>query len=104
MAADAVIWAKDPDDLADYVIHWSDWIRPDDAIATHTIDPDVFGAGGSAPLLVTSSLHDDVDVTLWLDDGDDGRTYLLSCQVVTEGGRQATRYVYVKVARQFAVA
>ena len=98
------MWPKDPGDLADYVIHWSDWIRSGDAIDTHVLNPDVSGAGGVAPLIVTSSMHDDVDVTFWLDGGDDGTTYLLSCAIVTTAGREATRYAYVKVARQFAVA
>lgn len=104
MAVDVAIWAKDPDDLVDFVLHWADWVRPGDAIDTHTIDPDVFEVGGQTPLLVTSTLHDDVDVTLWLDGGDEGSTYLLACEVVTTTGRRARRYVYVKVARQFAVA
>jgi hypothetical protein len=104
MTVDVVIWAKDPDDLVDFVIHWADWVRPGDAIESHTINPDVFEVGGVTPLLVTSTLHDDVDVTLWLDGGDEGLTYLLACEVVTTAGRRARRYVYVKVARQFAVA
>jgi hypothetical protein len=87
----ALTWPnKDPDEVLDYTLDWSErlgtdtiasssWPDPPDGI---TIDSDVFDAAGTL---------------LWLSGGTDGESYLFVNRIVTAGGRTMDQSVKLKV-------
>lgn len=80
---------KDPDDVLDYQIDWTD-LLDGDTIATST---------WTVPSGITrdSDTFSGVLTTIWLSGGTDAQTYVLTNQVVTTGARTIDRSVSLTV-------
>ena len=71
---------KDPDEVLDYELDWSDRLTDGDEISSASwLTPD--------GITVDSSSHTATVVTIWLSGGTTGETYTLTSRVVTTGGR-----------------
>jgi len=80
---------KDPADVLDYSVNWTAWLGTD-TITASTWD---------VPTGITkvSDTHTTTAATIWVSGGDVGATYLLTNQVVTQGGRTAERSITLAV-------
>lgn len=81
--------AKDPSDVVDYVIDWTD-VLASDTIATAT-----YTAPG---LTVNSSSNTSTTSTVWLAGGTAGATCEVTCRITTAGGRTFERTASLRVA------
>jgi hypothetical protein len=83
---------KDPDDILDYEIDWTAWLGglSADTILTSTwIVP--------SGLTMNSSSNTDTTAKLWLSDGTDGETYLITNRITTSVGRTKDQTVKLRV-------
>lgn len=74
---------KDPDDVKDYMVDWSDWL------GTDTISTTAWTI--SSGLTKDSDTNSSTGATIWLSGGTAGDTYQLSNRITTAGGRTADR-------------
>lgn len=84
---------KDPDDVKDFKIDWSDWLgstSPVDTIATSTW---VVPSG----ITKDSDSNDTTSATIWLSGGTDRRMYTLTNRITTAGGRTKDDCIYIRV-------
>lgn len=82
---------KDPQAKLDYHIDWTDYLTPlADTLANVT-----FTVSGSGTL-VSSSVQGKV-ATAWVGGGTVGETLILTCHIVTVGGRTDERSVFIKI-------
>lgn len=84
---------KDPNDILDYTWDWTDWLNlVTDTIFSHTVLP-------AAPVTVQSSSQDGTNkkVTAVLAGGTAGQLHMITCRIVTVGGRTADRSIYLKM-------
>lgn len=82
-AVPIVVWPKDPQAVLDYTIDWSKWLRTDSILTVAwTLDAGVSNAG---------QYNSPTTTTIWVSGGVDGNPYLLTCKVVTLGGRVERR-------------
>ena len=84
---------KDPDDVLDYVFHWSDWLETGETLGSVAWD------------VPTGLTQDDDDVgattaTVWLSGGTAGETYTVGCKVTTNTTRVCERSFRVLVAER----
>jgi hypothetical protein len=92
-----VSMTKDPDENPlDFGCDWSKWLGPVDTIAqsTWTI------AGPDASLAKDEGLGDSKTATVtmvWVTGGTLGRTYALTNQVTTAGGRRAEQTIAIRI-------
>lgn len=90
-------WAeKDPDDVEDRYLDWTDRLsEAGDTIvsATWAVTP----TGDAGDLAIDSQSETTVLTTVWLSAGRAGITYLLTCHIVTAGGREIDQTVKLKV-------
>jgi hypothetical protein len=86
------LWEKDPQAVKDYQLDWTAWLAGD-TVSSHTVT-------------VEAGLTKDSDsralgvVTVWLSGGTKGRTYKVTCRVVTTNGRTDERTVEILVKDQ----
>ena len=81
---------KDPDAVLDYYWHWVAWLG-NDTINTHTfIVPD--------SLTLESSSEEDGVVTLWLSGGIRKASHIVTCEIITLGGRTEHRSAIFEMA------
>ncbi|MDX0141086.1 hypothetical protein GOC46_30410 [Sinorhizobium meliloti] len=73
--------AKDPNEVKDYSLDWSDLLGGDDTITASTWT--VSGTG----VMIDESSFTDTATTVWLSAGTLGATYNLLNRVTTSGGR-----------------
>ncbi len=72
--------AKDPNDVADYVVNWADALDEGDALSSVTwVMPD--------GITKDSQSKTDTTATIWLSGGTAGETYEIICRVVTTMAR-----------------
>ena len=81
----ALAFEKDPSAVLDFAFDWSAWLGAD-TISSYTVT--ISPAGD---LAVVSSSQALGVVTTWLRAGEAGTTYLVTCQIVTGGGRTDER-------------
>ena len=81
---------KDPDAVVDFKWDWSRWLKTD-VIADATVTADQPG------LQLNSVTHDDKTVTIWTAGGTKDRNYLLTCEIVTAGGRTENSTITIRV-------
>jgi len=86
----ALTWPfKDPDEVLDYEIDWSDRLGTDTiATSTYTVP---------AGITKNSSTNDDTTTTVWLSAGTEGETYSILNRITTAGGRTMDQTVKLKV-------
>lgn len=80
---------KDPSDILDYEVDWSEWLE-----STETIDTVTW----SVPTGLTQTDDDvtDTTATVWLSGGTAGTTYEVACKILTTAGRTAERSFRVR--------
>lgn len=78
-------FTKDPSAILDYQLDWSEWLGSD-TIASHTVT-------AATGLTVVSSTATTSAVTMWLSGGTAGTSYVVTCRVVTAGGRTDERSI-----------
>jgi hypothetical protein len=81
---------KDPADVLDYTVDWSDWLDTDTITGTPTwtVTTGVTKASQSNTTTTT---------TAWLSGGTAGSDYTVACKIVTTGGRTVERSFTVQV-------
>lgn len=82
---------KDPDDILDYAIDWTAHLEQGDAIQSAT-----WSAAPAGLTLGTANLAGG-KASVWLQGGTSGQEYVVTCRVVTTGGRQMDRSARVMV-------
>lgn len=94
---------KDPDEVLDYVIRWTDRLQGD-TIATSTWDvptgitKDSDSLANGAPLTTEDGLLTGQSfTTIWLSDGTAGDSYIFTNHIVTAGGRSMDQSVKLPV-------
>lgn len=81
---------KDPNAVLDYQIDWSTWLGADTiATSTWTV-PTGLTKDGDTSTTTTA--------TIWLSGGTAGVTYHIVNHIVTAGGREDDRSIYIRVA------
>jgi hypothetical protein len=85
---------KDPHDVLDYKLDWSDWLAN-----TPTTSDTITSSTWTVPTGITenSSTNDTTSTTIWLSGGTDGTDYTLINKVVTNGGRTAEVELTIQV-------
>lgn len=99
--------SKDKDAILDYVWPWAanGWLTEGDTITT--ADFTVYAADGgdipdtdTTPVAVDSSSNTPTDATAWISGGTAGTVYLVTCHIVTDGGREDDRTLKLKVVEK----
>jgi len=85
---------KDPDAVLDYIFDWTAWLDDvADSITTKTVTtPTVAGQ-----IVIDSSSIVGKTVVAWISAGAAGQTYEVNCHIVTAGGREDDRTIYIKI-------
>lgn len=85
--------AKDPQEILDYDIIWTDRLDTDDTIVTSTwvVDP------SDDALVIDSDENDNTTTKVWLSGGTLGSTYFVTNTIVTAGGRTHELTVKLKI-------
>jgi hypothetical protein len=88
----APIYPHDPQAELPYRWDWTKWLakNDNDTIVEHTIFP---------PTGITLDSHDHTDttVTAWLSGGVAGRSYTVTCEILTAGGKRDQRSIRLDV-------
>lgn len=84
---------KDPAEVLDYGLDWSDQLALTDPIDT------ISSATWAVPAGLTAGAQFVIDgvATIWLSGGTAGADYTLTCRIVTSGGRTLERSVKLLV-------
>lgn len=97
---------KDPSAVLDYVFDWapltngragatSDWLASGETISSKTVTAE------SGITVDSSSITDSsTSVTVWLSSGTAGSNYLVTCRIVTSGGRTDERSIRLLVRQR----
>ena len=81
--------AKDPDDVLDFVIDWSQWLGDDTIAASTWIMP--------SGITENSSQFSNTTATIWVAGGTDGTLYSITNRITTASGRQRDQSVTLPV-------
>lgn len=85
MAYELIVFPfKDPNEVLDYVVDWSDRLGVD-TVATSTWFLDA--GNDDAVLAIDSDTNDDTTATVWLSAGTEGVRYRVTNRITTAGGR-----------------
>lgn len=82
---------KDPDDVVDYSIDWSEWLDGDTIIASSWIV--------EAGITPDSEAFTTTITTVWLSGGTTGEVYECTNRITTAAGRQRDQTISVRVAK-----
>lgn len=82
-------FVKDPNALLDYTFDWSDWLG-DDTILSVTA---TLATGLTQENLTSSSTA----ATVWISGGEAGKSYDVTCEITTNGGRTDRRTITLRV-------
>ena len=82
--------AKDPDDVLDYAMDWSNRLEEDE-----TIESALFTIV-SGDINIDSQAINGTDVVCWLSGGTDAGISVLRCRITTSGGRQMDQSIQIK--------
>lgn len=85
---------KDPSDIIDHGIDWTEHLPADDTIATVAWSVEPAGLTPGAQALVGNV------ASVWLSGGTAGTTYRVTCRVTTTGGRQMDRSALIFVTER----
>ena len=86
-------FVKDPQEVLDYVIDWSEWLVAGDTInaVTVTTPTGIVTTVPSAPSFTTTTTK------IWVSGGTAGASYNSACRVTTVGTRQGERSITIQV-------
>jgi len=101
---------KDADDVLDYEFPWSTWLGSDTitSFTIHDKDGDAVSdagtfldsTGAAGTLVKNSATNTATSVTVWLSAGADGKTYPVTCRIVTTGGRTKDKTMKIEIEEQ----
>ncbi len=86
--------AKDPDDVLDYSLDWSDVLAAD---ANDTIESVAWTIEPAGELTKDSQAEAGAISTIWLSGGEAGTRYEIGCLLTTTGGRTYDRTIELPV-------
>ncbi len=86
------VFVKDPDARLDYEVDWSDWLDDDTIVDSEWLVPD--GITSDADTSTTTT------ATIWLLEGDAGRSYDVVNRITTAAGRINDRTIKIKIQQQ----
>ena len=81
---------KDPDEIADYMIDWTNRLDGDTIATASWVVP--------SGITEDSAVNDATTATIWLSGGTAGSTYILLSRVVTAGARTLEEAIALKVS------
>ena len=86
-------WLHDPDALLDYSVDWSRWLVSGDTIAS---------VSWTVPSGITNDHTSNTTsrATIWLTGGTPGKSYQITCHVVTAAGREDDRTFQITVVER----
>ena len=84
---------KDPQEVLDYRVDWSDRLEVGDVI----VDSTWVRSGPDTALVLGVNSHDDSSTLLWLSAGTLGAEYRLTNHVTTQQGREMDATVRLKI-------
>ena len=86
-------FVKDPQEVLDYTIDWSEWLVAGDTITAVTVTPPdgIVTTVPSAPSFTTTTTK------IWVSGGTAGASYNIACRVTTAGTRQGERSITIQV-------
>lgn len=87
------IWVKDPQDVADYGLGWSNHLGADDFIVAAEFDT------GNSALQILSTNFDNTRTFVWLSGGVTTVTYFVTCHITTDKGRQHERTFAIQIGQ-----
>lgn len=85
---------KDPDDILDYQLIWTDRLAPADTIATSVWLID------SGEITIDSDTFTDNTTTIWLSGGTAATNVILTNRITTAGGRQYDQSVSLNIVQK----
>lgn len=89
----ALSWPyKDPDEVLDYQVDWSDRLDTGDTISSSS-----FTVSEGTGLTIDSSTYTDDTATVWLSAGTEGENYVINNRIVTANGRTFDQSVKIRV-------
>ena len=95
---------KDPSAVLDYGLDWGLWLQYQETISTSTWDVEIYRNKNNIPspdlLTVDSTSKTDTTTTVWLSDGVDDITYIVTNHVVTSQGREDDRSFLIDVVER----
>lgn len=83
-------FTKDPDEVLDYAIDWSNWLATGESITCS-----LWLTTGT--LVTTSASHTTSVATIWLSAGTTGTVYNVTNRIGTSGSRLADRSISIRV-------
>ncbi len=86
-------FTKQPNDVLDYDIDFSDWLVSGDEVESVTVTAETGITVDSTN--ITSEI-----VKIWLSGGTDGSSYKVTALAVTEGGRTKEKEFIIKIKEQ----
>lgn len=90
----AISFAKDPDEVLDYLLDWSARLMPGDTITTSQW---IMPTPTTGDIVKNSDAKTASTTTIWLSAGTDGKNYSIVNRVVTAGGRTMDQTCVVKI-------
>lgn len=92
MVGSVYYWpAKDPSDVLDYGVDWTDRLVAGEVISATTFSI------VSGDVIINSQSHTDTMSVVWLSSGSDGSGALVNCHVTTSQGRQFDLDINIRV-------
>ena len=89
-----IVKTKDPNEVLDYLFRWTKELeRIDDTISSFEIIAET-------GITIDSSSNTDTEVTVWISGGTIAERYLVTCRIVTAGGRTYDKSFYLHIAQQ----
>ena len=82
---------KDPDEILDYKIDWSQWLETD------TIANSQYFVYPTGSLIIDSDSYTSDQTIIWLSGGTLNRTYQVTNRITTNGGRTADRTISMEI-------
>ena len=81
--------SKDPNEVLDYKIDWTDRLAGDTIVSVQWVVP--------AGIVADSNSFSPTEAILWLSGGTSGELYIMTCRVTTAGGRVMDESVRLRV-------
>lgn len=100
----AAVFVKDPEDVLDYVVPWSEdpeWVTGDTISASEFTVVGEPAYSGDPWITVESDSFSDTDTVVWVSSGVAGYTHFIDNHVTTAGGRELDKRL-VFVMTEFA--
>jgi len=92
-------FVKDPQEVLDYTIDWSEWLVAGDTInaVTVTTPAGISTTTGGTPATPAAPSFTTTTTKIWVAGGTAGASYDIACRVTTVGTRQGERSITIQV-------